>query len=102
VKHYKSQPAVERLAQRNISLLAGSPDFVVVGKNFLHLFRSETVPLNMLDVVIVPIKGGNDQIFIVADCIYESLQNAEQVRSTGAHVGIPDCASCKPEHQICG
>jgi hypothetical protein len=46
---------------------------VVTGENLLHLFRRELVPLDMEDVVIVPLKAGNDSSNIVSNCIYESL-----------------------------
>jgi len=48
---------------------------VVSGENFLDFFRGELVPLDMGDVVIIPLKAGNGHRPIVAGCIYERLQS---------------------------
>ena len=40
--------------------LARSPDLVVTGEDLLHLFRSELVPFDMENVVIIPFKAGNN------------------------------------------
>ena len=64
-KNDESQTAVQRFAQCDVSLLARPPDSMVAGENLLHLIRSELVPLDMEDVVIVPFKAGNDHTVIV-------------------------------------
>jgi hypothetical protein len=40
--------------------LARSPDLVVTGEDLLHLFRSELVPFDMENVVIISFKAGNN------------------------------------------
>jgi hypothetical protein len=56
--------------------LARSPDLVVTGEDLLHLFRSELVPFDMENVVIIPFKAGNNHRTIVSGCIYEPLRRA--------------------------
>ena len=53
-EHDECQAAVQRFAQRVI--------------------RSELVPPDMEDVVIIPLKTGNNLSAIVALCIYETLE----------------------------
>jgi hypothetical protein len=47
---------------------------MVTGKDFLHLVRGEFVPLDMEDVVIIPLETVDRHCPIVAGCIYESLR----------------------------
>ena len=49
---------------------AGSPDLMVTGEDLLHLFLGERMPLDVEDVVIIPLKPGDDRSDIVSDCIY--------------------------------
>jgi transcriptional regulator with GAF, ATPase, and Fis domain len=49
---------------------------MVTGEDLLHRFRCELVPLDMEDVVIIPLKTGNNHDAIVSGCIYETLQRA--------------------------
>jgi hypothetical protein len=65
-KNYKSQPAIESFAQCYISLLTSSPHLVISGKDFFNLFGGELMPLDMKDVVLVPVKPRNDHIVSVA------------------------------------
>jgi hypothetical protein len=46
---------------------------VVTGENLFHFFRRELMPLDMEDVVIIPLKAGNNHANIVSGCIYETL-----------------------------
>ena len=59
-KDDEGQAAFQRLAQCDVSLLARSPDLVVTGEDLLHLFRSELVPFDMENVVIISFKAGNN------------------------------------------
>jgi len=56
------------------SSASGSPDLAVAGEDLLHLFRGESTPLDVEDVVVFPLKPGNDHSDIVSDCIYETLR----------------------------
>jgi hypothetical protein len=56
------------------SALSGSPDLAVAGEDLLHLFPGESMPLEMEDVVIIPVEPGNDHNAIVSDCIYDALR----------------------------
>jgi hypothetical protein len=47
---------------------------VVAGEDLLYLFRGELVPLDMEDVVIIPLETGNNYNVIVSCCIYETLR----------------------------
>lgn len=49
-----------------------------LSRDFLHLLRGERVPFDMEDVLIIPLKTGNDHKNIVARCIYESLHRTQQ------------------------
>lgn len=74
MEHNESQASVQRFAQCDVSPLSRSPDLVVTSENFLDFFRAELVPLDMGDIVIVPLKAGNGHTPIVAACIYNMLQ----------------------------
>jgi hypothetical protein len=63
-----------------------SPDLVVAGKNLLHLIRGELVPLDMDDVVIVPLKAENNHNAIVSGCIYETLHGCRRANSASIQV----------------
>jgi L-alanine-DL-glutamate epimerase-like enolase superfamily enzyme len=46
---------------------------VVAGEDLLHLFRGEPVPLDVEDVVVIPLEPGNNHTHIILYCIYETL-----------------------------
>jgi len=60
-EHDESEAAVQCLAQGDGSLPACSPDLMIADEDFLHFLQSKLVPLDMEDVVIIPLKAGNDQ-----------------------------------------
>lgn len=73
-KDYESQATIERFAEGNVSLLAGSPDLVATGKDLLDFVWSEVVLLDMEDIVAVPLEPRGEHMAIGADCIYKALQ----------------------------
>jgi len=74
-KHYQSQSAVQSLAQADVQLLTSTSDFAAAGKNFFDLYGGELVPLDVGDVVIVPLKLRNDHC---GD--YELIKHGQRAR----------------------
>jgi hypothetical protein len=64
---------------------------VVTGKDLLHLIRGELVPLDMDDVVIVPLKAENNHNAIVSGCIYETLHGAQAPTGWRRGISPPTC-----------
>lgn len=58
---------------------------LVTGKDLLHLIRGELVPLDMEDIVIIPLKPGNHHDSIVSSCIYEPLQCSSPHQPSRCH-----------------
>ena len=69
---YKSQAAIERFAEGHVPLLASTPELVDTGKNLLDFVRRKLVPLDMQDIVVVPLKPRDHHTVIVAECIYKA------------------------------
>jgi hypothetical protein len=53
---------LEGFTQGDVELLTGSPNLVIARKDLLHLFGRELMPGNVENVVVVPVKPGNDHL----------------------------------------
>jgi len=65
-KHDEGQPAVKRFAQGNVAILTGSSELILAGKNFFDFVGAELVPLDVEDVIVIPVKPRNDHTASVA------------------------------------
>ena len=75
LKNHERESSIEGFTKSDVTILACTTDLVGSVEDFLNLFRSKVVSLDVSDIVFIPVKPGNDHIQIVANCIYETLPN---------------------------
>jgi len=63
-----------RFAKGGMQFLARSPDLVISDEDFLDLFGSVFMPLDMGEVIVIPFESRYGHMNIVAYCIYKMLR----------------------------